>query len=456
MFDKAPQPSANQPAPSRPSAPMQPSAPSPVSDPFAGSAGAPRVPQPSKPKIKTTGKMSSVGWVIIGLVVVGVIGVSGAFAYNRFINTPERIFDTAIDNLETLQSGTVDYQVALSGRQKSGSALSVIPLGDQFTLNFGLKTTFSKQADGFYQNQSTVTVDIPTGASLPWLGSLTFSPKVDLVMVEREQFYLKLLGIPFEALGLPDFNDQWIQISFAALEEEYGLKVRSTQDQVRLETVKATAKRLYRAHRFLVFGKKNTEAIDGVAHYHFTATVDEPQLKVFLLALDQDETLNELFKEYGSDSVTPEEIDAALAKLDLDGEFWINAKQKVFKRVVMNVRFDDEEMTGSMSTTMTLADYNQPITITAPTDYKTLQQIIKEMTAALMPAPVSDMMINGEPTTTAEIPMPVDSDADGLTDDQEVMYGTDFMNSDSDGDGYLDGAEVQNGYNPNGPGQLTF
>ena len=57
----------------------------------------------------------------------------------------------------------------------------------------------------------------------------------------------------------------------------------------------------------------------------------------------------------------------------------------------------------------------------------------------------------------AAVPIvPVDSDADGLPDDQEGMYGTDFMNADSDGDGYLDGAEVQNGYDPNGAGQLTL
>src|SRR3989338_2875622 len=546
MFAKPPQPSANQPAPARPSVPMQPATPPPVSDPFAGASGGPRVPRPSKPKIKTTGKMSAVGWVIIVLVIVGVLGVCGVFAYSRFINTPERLFDKALDNLEKLQSGTVDYQIALTGSQKPGTTPSILSLGDQFSLNFGLKTTFSKQADGFYQNQSTVTVDIPTGASLPWFGSLTFSPKVDLVMVEREQFYLKLLGIPFEAFGLPDLNDQWIQISFAALEEEYGLKAGSNQDADRMETVKAAVKRLYRDHRFLVFGKKNTEAVDGVAHYHFAATIDESALKAFLLALDQDPTINEFLTAYGnsasaSSSMTPEEIDEALAKLDLDAEFWINAKQKEFKRMKFNVRYDDEEMSSSANTTVTLADYNQPVTIAAPTAYKTLQQIIEEMTAALTPAPTSGVyddfarcltdkgakmygaswcshcgnqkelfgsswqyvtyvectiadqqdqavvcqqagitsyptwqfgdgsQVTGEMTfeqlsqqtgclltTTAEPPTSADSDADGLSDDQEVMYGTDPMNPDSDGDGYLDGAEVQNGYNPAGPGPLTF
>ncbi len=48
-----------------------------------------------------------------------------------------------------------------------------------------------------------------------------------------------------------------------------------------------------------------------------------------------------------------------------------------------------------------------------------------------------------------------DSDNDGLFDREEVkVYGTDPLNPDTDGDGYKDGDEVKNGYNPKGPGKL--
>lgn len=42
----------------------------------------------------------------------------------------------------------------------------------------------------------------------------------------------------------------------------------------------------------------------------------------------------------------------------------------------------------------------------------------------------------------------VDSDADGLTNTEERLYGTDPSNADSDGDGYSDGVEIESGYNP--------
>lgn len=42
----------------------------------------------------------------------------------------------------------------------------------------------------------------------------------------------------------------------------------------------------------------------------------------------------------------------------------------------------------------------------------------------------------------------LDSDQDGLTDQEEKMIGTDPLNPDTDGDGYSDGEEVSSGYNP--------
>lgn len=41
-----------------------------------------------------------------------------------------------------------------------------------------------------------------------------------------------------------------------------------------------------------------------------------------------------------------------------------------------------------------------------------------------------------------------DSDQDGLSDEEERLYGTDPFNKDTDGDGYMDGVEVESGYDP--------
>ncbi|GAA4817051.1 Stk1 family PASTA domain-containing Ser/Thr kinase [Nocardioides caeni] len=48
-------------------------------------------------------------------------------------------------------------------------------------------------------------------------------------------------------------------------------------------------------------------------------------------------------------------------------------------------------------------------------------------------------------------PEPVDSDSDGLTDEEETALGTDPANPDSDGDGISDGQEVTDGTSPTDP-----
>jgi len=49
----------------------------------------------------------------------------------------------------------------------------------------------------------------------------------------------------------------------------------------------------------------------------------------------------------------------------------------------------------------------------------------------------------------------IDTDSDGLFDREEVkVYETDPANPDTDGDSFSDGDEVKNGYNPSGSGKL--
>ncbi|MFH1225889.1 MAG: thrombospondin type 3 repeat-containing protein [bacterium] len=56
--------------------------------------------------------------------------------------------------------------------------------------------------------------------------------------------------------------------------------------------------------------------------------------------------------------------------------------------------------------------------------------------------------INTDPTS-------VDTDNDGLFDREEIkVYKTDPSDADTDDDGYLDGAEARAGYDPRGPGKL--
>ncbi|MEK7653264.1 MAG: hypothetical protein AAB358_02190 [Patescibacteria group bacterium] len=61
----------------------------------------------------------------------------------------------------------------------------------------------------------------------------------------------------------------------------------------------------------------------------------------------------------------------------------------------------------------------------------------------------SDGLTDEEETALGTDPYKFDTDDDGLTDRAEVkIYKTDPLKPDTDGDGFLDGAEVINGYDP--------
>ena len=58
---------------------------------------------------------------------------------------------------------------------------------------------------------------------------------------------------------------------------------------------------------------------------------------------------------------------------------------------------------------------------------------------------------------TKKLNLNIDSDNDGLTDNDEInVWYTDPNNPDTDGDGYLDGNEVEHGYDPLIPGSARL
>ncbi len=96
---------------------------------------------------------------------------------------------------------------------------------------------------------------------------------------------------------------------------------------------------------------------------------------------------------------------------------------------------------------------------TAPSKPEVVPEIPETPAVEIAPAaPVDtdgDGLTDDEETALGTNPASVDSDNDGLTDREEVkVYLTDPLNPDTDADTYPDGVEVKNGYDPKGPGKL--
>lgn len=90
------------------------------------------------------------------------------------------------------------------------------------------------------------------------------------------------------------------------------------------------------------------------------------------------------------------------------------------------------------------------------TETEDVVETVSEPPADVVPVDTDgDGLTDDEEAEIGSNPLLVDSDRDGLSDNQEVgVYRTDPTNPDTDGDGYDDGGEVDKGYNPNGPGRL--
>lgn len=102
--------------------------------------------------------------------------------------------------------------------------------------------------------------------------------------------------------------------------------------------------------------------------------------------------------------------------------------------------------------TVPVAASSEVINISTTTQITTSSAISLENAATSSLATSSLDALNGS-TTEQIIPL-IDSDNDGLYDEEEAALGTDPNSADSDKDGYSDKTELDGGYNPNGNGLL--
>ncbi len=96
---------------------------------------------------------------------------------------------------------------------------------------------------------------------------------------------------------------------------------------------------------------------------------------------------------------------------------------------------------------------------TAPADATVSYRVVAFNEGGESPSEPREVRVQATPVTPSQPTLPpdgLDSDADGLTDTEEGLYGTAANLPDSDGDGYLDGNEVFNLYDPSMPAPATM
>ncbi len=101
---------------------------------------------------------------------------------------------------------------------------------------------------------------------------------------------------------------------------------------------------------------------------------------------------------------------------------------------------------------------NGDVPFTAPTETEPTTPVVEEPVVEEEPVAVDsdgDGLTDEDESKFGTDARLADTDKDGLGDKEEVqVYGTDPLDPDTDDDTYLDGQEVASGFNPNGDGKL--
>lgn len=261
------------------------------------------------------------------------------------------------------------------------------------------------------------------------------------------------------------FKDNWYYISAQDYKEALGGNVGGSSDPISLyESMKFSGN--LNDYNLLGFGGDlGDEQVNGVNTHHYGVKLNVEEGARLVIDI-----LKEAAKNSGSESDSQsfaeyleknaEDIKKSKEILDFvlnntNSEVWIGEDDGLIHRVKVTGEFD-ENFIAELSKKMTKESVNgetddEPevlmnlsfemdytfsnfggAKVTKPENAKSFMKVSKAISSG------NDLnAVSG-----------VDTDGDGLTDDDEVYYGSDINKPDTDGDGYKDGEEVKNGYDP--------
>lgn len=185
----------------------------------------------------------------------------------------------------------------------------------------------------------------------------------------------------------------------------------------------------------------------GVIKYD-AETVDYINNKLtvrYAYEVDSEKLISYLQTENQASEKELEEIKAYFdGNLTVGGYFWVDTINMLPVMFTLNITKQASALNYStFELSVLFNSFNEPVAVKEPKDAVSIDNYTTGETERLIMSGIETTMDN------------IDTDADGLTDDQEnTVWKTDPFNSDTDGDGYDDYTEVTKGYNPNGSGKL--
>ena len=397
------------------------------------------------PLPNTQDKMFPKRFLLIGGIIglMALIGVGSLFAFNRYIQMPEKIIKKMMQSMSRVTS------VKYSGK-------FTIPMG-----NMALSIPKDDKDLSLTENASnTLTINLSGAFKLegqkPNFQIAVTSNVLDQnVGIEERtinnQGYLKL-DIPFLSLIKLDFlQNKWIAIDPQKIFEKFGLQnTLQTQSLTPSPEQITKIKQAFQETNFITVAQKLPgENINGHNTYHYKFIINKDGITELI------KTINAISDK---NPITESQIDQSNQALDttskaFTGEIWIGKDDFLIYRINGVTTINQTIITNSIE----FNNYNQAQQIETPEMAESIGQIFLSLATGSLSKDFAELTKNIKISDKKIVTTGTkDSDKDGLPDWLEKIYGTNPHNSDSDHDEFTDIKEIKNGYNPMGDGKLDW
>ena len=429
--------------------------------------------------------------LILGIIVLIIIGIVAAyFLLNTRLGTqtenPQQIIKSSMQEMQKVKTYSYDGIMEFDIKTKEGL--------ESFSFDVELSGK-ADQADinnikSF--NNLKALIDISTEG-----GSQELSFDLDSVQLGQKKTYFKLNDFDLGAIGMmmgpevSSLKEKWYELDLEELEKLGSASSGNVSDMEMATYDMNKIMELYNKYELLEFqedlgdtkiGQIRTTAWippaspttggkgEDIDVYHYKAKLDGIALINFYVDVmeemvaeinSEDRIFYENFREIKDDI---KRFDYVINDItdNINVEIWIGKEDKLIYRTKIDGKFDKEFMTMigdkiikkgdnteekvnrdienmgdseiAFNIDVSMFNFNQPVEINEPEEVENLMKVLERTLGEFMRAGVTEEEI--------------DTDADGLPDYMENIYGSDPNNPDTDGDGYKDGEEVESGYDP--------
>lgn len=244
--------------------------------------------------------------------------------------------------------------------------------------------------------------------------------------------------ITSDALYFSKDSEEWYALEFEEFaSEELGLEEGDEVDALEeirgeSETIQAVLEDLF-DRGIIEYSAESPEYINRVLTMRYGYQINTDNFIDMMLeedAMSEDEA--EETRAYLSENVS------------ISGKFWVDVDAMLPVMLTLNVNVDPEgDSYTTVESSIFFKSFNEEVEIEIPEDAMSFEEADFGETEEVLTTSFSST-VSG-----------MDTDGDGLTNDEEMTWDTDPLNDDTDGDGYQDETEVVNGYDPNGVGRAT-